>query len=103
MSTSAWCPLVNALVCLRAHARKCSGAAKTHTAEQQGNPQRGSRGNSHNQGPALACVLAPGESGTGFLHGQEACPAGSRFQLASCGGQRWTGLLYLGELVGWGS
>ena len=30
-------------VCLRAHARKYSGAAKTHTAEQHGSPQRGSR------------------------------------------------------------
>jgi len=43
MSTSAWCPLENAFVCLRAHARKYSGAAKTHTAEQHGSPQRGSR------------------------------------------------------------
>jgi len=35
---------------------------KTHTAEQHGSPQRGSRGsagvlNSHNQGPAVACDL----------------------------------------------
>jgi hypothetical protein len=43
MSTSAWCPLENAFVCLRAHDRKYSGAAKTHTAEQHGSPQRGSR------------------------------------------------------------
>ena len=42
---------------LRAHARKYSGAAKTHTAEQHGRPQRGSRGSSHNQGPAVACDL----------------------------------------------
>jgi len=48
MSTSAWCPLENAFVCLRAHARKYSGAAKTHTAEQHGSPERGSRGSSHN-------------------------------------------------------
>ena len=41
--SSAWCPLENAFVCLRAHARKYSGAAKTHTAEQHGSPQRGSR------------------------------------------------------------
>jgi len=34
------------LVCLRAHAQKYSGAAKTHTAEQHGSPQRGSRGSS---------------------------------------------------------
>ena len=34
---------------------------------------------------------APGELGTGSLRGQ-ACP-GSRFQLASCGGQHRTGLL----------
>ena len=57
MSTSAWCPLENAFVCLRAHARKYSGAAKTHTAEQHGSPQRGSRGRSHNQGSAVACDL----------------------------------------------
>ena len=57
MSTSAWCPLENAFVCLRAHARKYSGAAKTHTAEQHGSLQRGSRGSSHNQGPAVACDL----------------------------------------------
>jgi hypothetical protein len=56
-STSVWCPLENAFVCLRAHARKYSGAAKTHTAEQHGSPQRGSRGSSHNQGPAVACDL----------------------------------------------
>ena len=43
MSTSVWCPLENAFVCLRAHARKYSGAAKTHTAEQHGSPLRGSR------------------------------------------------------------
>ena len=47
----------NAFVCLSAHARKYSGAAKTHTAEQHGSPQRGSRGSSHNQGPAVACDL----------------------------------------------
>ena len=92
MSTSTWCPLANALVCLCAHARKYSVAAKTHTAEHYGSPQRGSRGSSHNQGPAVAYVLAPGESGTGFLQGQQACP-GSRFQLASCEGQYRTGLL----------
>ena len=57
MSASAWCPLENAFVCLRAHARKYSGAAKTHTAEQHGSLQRGSRGSSHNQGPAVACDL----------------------------------------------
>jgi len=57
MSTSAWCPLENAFVCLRAHARKYSGAAKTHTAEQHGSPQYGSRGSSHNQGSAVACDL----------------------------------------------
>ena len=57
MSTSAWCPLENAFVCLRAHARTYSGAAKTHTAEQHGSPQYGSRGSSHNQGPAVACDL----------------------------------------------
>ena len=45
---STWCPLENAFVCLRAHARKNSGAAKTHTAEQHGSPQRGSRGSSRN-------------------------------------------------------
>ena len=92
-STSVWCPLENAFVCLRAHARKYSGAAKTHTAEQHGSPQRGSRGSSHNQGPAVACAWrpAPCELGTGSLRGQ-ACP-GSRFQLASCGGQHRTGLL----------
>jgi len=53
----AWCPLENAFVCLRAHAWTYSGAAKTHTAEQHGSPQRGSRGSSHNQGPAVACDL----------------------------------------------
>ena len=56
-STSVWCPLENAFVCLRAHARTYSEAAKTHTAEQHGSPQRGSRGSSHNQGPAVACDL----------------------------------------------
>ena len=50
-------PPGNAFVCHRAHARKYSGAAKTHTAEQHGSPQRGSRGSSHNQGPAIACDL----------------------------------------------
>jgi hypothetical protein len=35
-----------------------------------------------------------------MLSGQEACP-GSRFQLASCGGQHRTALHRLGELVGW--
>jgi hypothetical protein len=37
--------------------KKYSGAAKTHTAEQHGSLQRGSRGSSHNQGPAVACDL----------------------------------------------
>ena len=66
MNSSVWCPKVNALVCLCAHARKYSGAAKTHMVEQHGSPQRGSRGSSHR---AVACVLAPGELGTGSLHG----------------------------------
>ena len=57
MNTSAWCPLENAFVCLRAHARTYSEAAKTHTAEQHGSPQRGSCDSSRNQGPAVACDL----------------------------------------------
>ena len=49
LSVSPWMSaLENAFVCLRAHARTYSGAAKTHTAEQHGSPQRGSRDSSHN-------------------------------------------------------
>ena len=52
--------------------------AKTHTAEQHGSPQRGSRGSSHiYTGPGCSLRPAPGELGTGSLRGQ-ACP-GSRF------------------------
>ena len=58
MSTSAWCPLENAFVCLRAHARKYSGAAKTRGETRQPSAwQPWQQSYIRCQGPAVACDL----------------------------------------------